>query len=125
MTAYVDYTYYTGTYLGAAIAQADCNRLAARASVEIDRMTYGRTAAIVTAGTDTDTIDLVKMATCAVADAIKKLEDSGGAVQSERVGNQSVTYLSQASDEARLMNAAKAYLWNTGLMYRGLNEDER
>jgi len=67
MTAYTDSTYYTGTYLGNVIASADFPRLALRASAVIDQVTFGRASAIVTAATDTATIALIKMATCAVA----------------------------------------------------------
>jgi hypothetical protein len=132
MAAYVDYAYYTTTYLGAAIASADFARLASRASAMIDIITYNRAVAIILADTDDDTIDKIQMATCAVAEVYGMLEklpgESGGEIASERVGNVSVTYVqnstSTISDNAKMMNAARMYLLNTDLLYPGFNEDE-
>jgi hypothetical protein len=121
MAAYADLSFYKATYLGTAIADANFPRLALRASEKLDELTFGRAAPVVTAATDTALITQIKFATCAVAEEIQKLEASGGAVQSERVGNVSVTYLSALSEDARLLKAAKTYLGNTGLMYRGID----
>ncbi len=125
MAAYTDYAFYTGTYKGAAIAQPDFDRLALRASEKIDEVTFSRAAAVVDAGTDQVTIAKIQKAACAIAEEIQKLETSGGAVQSETVGRTSVTYLSKLSEDARLTKIAKHYLWDTDLMYRGFNADER
>lgn len=124
MAVYADFVYYTETYRGTAIAQSDFERLAQRASERIDRLTFSRAAAVVEANAEANTIGLIKMATCAVAEEIQKLEASGGAVQAERVGNLSVTYLNQKSEAARLADAASLYLWPTGLMFRGLLAEE-
>lgn len=131
MAAYVDYTYYTTTYLGTSIASADFSRLSVRASKHIDALTFGRAAAIITANTDTDTIDAIKMATCAVCDELQKDADSDGRdnITAERVGNVSVSYgdkSQMAKTLAQKVNdAASLYLWETDLMFRGLNADER
>ena len=122
--AYADYTFYTASYLGDAIAQANFARLALRASSVIDQVTYDRAAGIVTAGTDTTTINKIKMATCAVAETVQRLEASGGAVTSERIGSHSVSYAAAKSERAQIVEAAKPYLWNTGLMYQGFAEGE-
>lgn len=121
--AYADYTFYTGTYLGTAIAsQADFDRLAMRASAFIDRITFGRAAPVVYAGTDLDTIGQIKLATCAVAEEHQKIDN--GIVTSERVGQHSVNYaVPTMSDEARMAKAARLYLAMTDLMYRGLDEN--
>ncbi len=126
MTTYTDFDFYEDTYLGNAIAEADFPRLALNASAVIDLLTFNRAAAIVTAGTETDTIEKIELATCAVADVLKKIEDSGGqVVQSESVGRASVTYAKPVSQDAQAFSAAKLYLWPTGLMYRGFTADER
>ena len=119
--AYADYQFYTAEFLGTAVAQADFPRLAARASVLIDQVTFGRAAAVVTAGTDTDTIDKIKMATCAVAEMLHKDESEGGEIQSEQVGNHSVTYVKGPARSliSRAREEAKPYLWDTYLMYGG------
>jgi hypothetical protein len=130
MTSYVDYTYYTNTYLGTSIPSADFTRLALRASAVIDQITFNRTAAIVTAGTDLTTIDAIQMATCAVAEEYQTVEDSGSAdgIVSESVGSHSVTYAASSRQRrtatSRYADAAKLYLGSTGLMYRGFADGE-
>jgi hypothetical protein len=132
MAAYADFTYYTGTYLGTAILSADFARLALRASASLDSMTLDRTAPVVTANTDAATIDKIKMATCAVAEEIQRQEQAGGdtaiGIQSESIGSNSVTYtagsLSNLNADQRLSRAAKLYLGNTGLMFRGFADGE-
>jgi hypothetical protein len=129
--AYADYAYYATNYLGTAIASADFGRLSVRASKHIDALTFGRAAAIITADTDTDKIDALKMATCAIADELQKDETTGGRdnVTSEKVGNVSVSYgaggqMTKTLGQ-KIADAATLWLWETDLMYRGLNADER
>jgi hypothetical protein len=128
MAAYADYTYYNGTYLGSAIAEADFPALALRASAVIDQITFNRAAPVVTADTDADTIDLIKKATCAVADELnaQASESSTGVVQSESVGRHRVTYVtgSVRTQASRQSDAARLYLGSTGLMYRGFASGE-
>lgn len=130
MAAYVDFTYYTSTFLGTAIASADFSRLALRASAVIDQITFNRTAAIILAATETVTIDLIATATCAVAEEILSIEASGNVdgIQSESIGSNSVTYtksaFAQLTSNEKLSRAAKLYLSSTGLMYPGFNEGE-
>jgi hypothetical protein len=130
MTAYVDYTYYSATYLGTAILSADFARLALRASAVIDQITFQRAAPIVAAATDTANIDLIKMATCAVAEEIQTEESEGSAdgIQSESVGNFSVTYAVGSVKTMTLQdkreNAARLYLGGSGLMFKGFATDE-
>jgi hypothetical protein len=124
-TAYVTYTYYTTTYLGTAIASADFARLALRASASINSMTFGRAAD----ETDLTIIDNIKMACCAVAEEIQRQEASpDDAIQSESIGANSVTYAATSSklltNEAKREKAAKEYLGNTGLMFKGFASGE-
>jgi hypothetical protein len=119
-TAYADYNDYLTVYLGTAIASADFARLAKRASSIIDQITFGRAAEV----EDEDVLSKLSMATCAIADEIYKLEESGGLVTSERIGNISLNYLTNKSAKALLSEVAKQYLWDTDLMYRGILDDE-
>lgn len=124
--AYASYADYIGTYHGTAIAEADFARLAQRASEVIDQVTFERAAPVVADETDTATIAKIALATCAVAEEIQAQEAGGGqTIQSERLGNWSVTYATQKSNGARQADAARRYLGNTALLYRGLNADER
>lgn len=130
MTVYADYTYYTGTYLGTAIASADFSALALRASQAIDNMTFDRAAVIVTAGTETTTIDLIKKAMCAVAEELQKQDQSDGqdAIASESQGRYSVAYLASSqrskSNQMKLETAAKFWLQGTYLMFAGFAAGE-
>ena len=128
MTAYADFEYYQDTYGGTAIALADFSPLAIRASYMIDYFTLDRASAVIIANTETAKITAIKLATCAVADAIQDINERAGQIQSEKVGGHSVTYTptptSSLSDDARMSLAAKRYLGKTGLMYRGFESGE-
>jgi hypothetical protein len=121
MAAYCDFAYYTTTYLGTAIPSASFPALALRASAVINQLTFQQAAEQV----DTDIVDLIKMATCAVAEELKKTQDSGdmGGIKSETVDKHSVTYadnsISMQSVDQKYSNAAALYLVSTNLMYRG------
>lgn len=132
MAGYANFTFYAGTYLGNAIAEADFPRLSLRASEVLDRLTYQRALPVITAATDTSLIAAIKLATCAVADEYQKTEqreaDGGGVIASERQGQYAVSYV-EANDakiapEARYLNAARLYLGSTKLLYAGFYEDE-
>lgn len=125
--AYADWDFYTGTYKGVAIAQTDFPRLVLRASAVIDQVTFGRAVEVVDANEDAETIELICMATCAVAEEYQVLDKStgsGGEIASEKVGSHSVSYVqnatAQMSDDAKLARAARLYLGQTGLMYQGI-----
>lgn len=130
MAAYADYTYYSGTYLGTAIDSSIFPRLALKASAVIDLLTFNRSAAYITADTDADTIDLIQMATCAVAEELynEELNGSQDGIASERVGNYAITYSATARSmmtiDQRRLNAASLYLGNSGLMYMGFLSEE-
>jgi hypothetical protein len=128
--AYADYTYYTGTYLGTAIASADFAALALQASAFIDQITFDRAAPIVTAATDTATITKIKNAMCAVAEQMQTNNAAGNidGIASESVGNHSVSYNANASQQQtstqKNINAAGLWLSNTSLLFRGFADGE-
>ena len=123
-TAYATYSYYTITFLGTAIASADFAALALRASAWIDRLTYQR------AVTDTDNMNAISMACCAVAEDIQRINAAGGAdaIQSEAIGQNSVTYAGTSSKMRTAgetyMQSAALYLGSTGLMFPGFSSGE-
>lgn len=124
MAVYADYTFYTDTYLGAAIAAADFDALALRASAVIDRLTFDRAAAVVDAGTDADLVERIGLATCAVADALQAQAGTTDGITAERVGSHSVTYASPTAHVRTQQAAAATYLGGTGLLYRGFAAGE-
>jgi len=123
-TQYANYIFYTDTYLGNAIASADFDRLALRASAYLDRMSFDRVA------DDTDNTTAIKMAVCAVAEELQTIEQEGdvGGIQSERVGSLSVTYASNSIKQRgtlkRLEERARLYLASTFLLFKGFNDSE-
>ena len=114
---YADYVFYSSTYHGEA-TEADYNRLVIRASAEIDRMTFGRAAAV----TDDADINAVKMAECAVVDELSYIE-RGGDITSETNDGISRSYASGTvvkSKAQRLYSAAEIWLSQTNLCYAGV-----
>ena len=140
--AYADYAYYTGSFLGNAIAQADFPRLSLRASEVIDYFTRDKAKQ----ATDTDVVDALAKCCCALAEqeyadelarrvstiaAEQAVSGGGGEVKSETVGGYSVSYTTAADYAGKASGSSAAqlapeylailrrYLANTGLLYRG------
>lgn len=133
---YADYTYYSGTYMGA-VSENDFSRLVVRASSFLDYYTRNM------AQTHAD-LDAVKMCCCALVDkyavieaaqalAVKNLANAAAndaEVKSETVGSCSRTFATggesalsalSATDGAKklLAETCMEYLAHTGLLYRG------
>lgn len=96
--------------MGGEVPESEFPALSRQASAYIDAITSGK---IQTATEE------VKNACCAVCDELYRAKQDGGIIQSESKGEWSVTYADRQSAEARLRNAARVYLANTGLLYRG------
>lgn len=134
---YADYDYYANVFMGNAIAEDDFPRMAARASRYIDYITRNK-------AERNANLPGVKDCCCALAEQYQMIDASeqlalqsvkaGSAdtaeVQSESVGSWSRSYRSggdsaqsaaQAAAEGRsvLLDTARMYLTNTGLLYRG------
>ncbi len=126
MDPYADYDFYTDDYHGTAISEAAYPALALLATAFINRITFSRAAD----ETDEDTVELIQMAQCAVADELKSISDAGGAdaITSETVGRHSVSYAANASaartNDQKKEDAAALFLAPTGLMFKGFNSGE-
>lgn len=125
MTAYADYSYYTTTFGGTAIASSDFTRIANRATQIIDLITFNRA----TAETDTAVIDKIKMAMCEVAETMQTVETGGAdGITSESIGSYSVSYGAGSNRSLpamdKYMQAARLWLGNTDLLFRGFATDE-
>jgi hypothetical protein len=96
-----DYTFYTDTYYGNQITEADFPRLISRASAYLD--------GVCNIGNAPE--DVVKKALCAVAEAWQTNEQ-GGDVVSQSVGSWSKSYAQKKikTDEQRLNEAANLYI---------------
>ena len=128
--AYVDYTYYTTTYGGTAIASTAFTKLALLATRQLDRLVYGRAQAVITANTDTNLVTAIKYATCAVAEELQNqgLANGEDGVQSESQGEYSVTYgknsYNAKSSQTKLIRVARIWLDGTALLFPGFNSGE-
>lgn len=124
--AYADFTYYSTTYLGTAIVEADFPQLATRASVYIDQMTFGRAATETSAAV----IAQIKMAMCALAEELQKQDSTNGAdgITSESQGQYSVSFGANStrakSSQSKLESVAKLWLTNTTLLFAGFHAGE-
>lgn len=111
----VDYAFYTAIYHGR-MSEEEFQRMSVRAGAYLDALTAGRAGEPLP-----DTLSIkVKLALCAVADAMLYIE-SGGDIASESNDGISVTYASKTTktDAQRLREAAELHLAWTGLIYRG------
>lgn len=113
---YADYDYYTGTYGGKAVTQEDFSRLAAKASVYLDKLTFGRAA-------ENADDERLKMCCCELCDSLLLTDGSGGMVkQSESVGSWSYTFASnsEGTSEATIARAVCRAWLPAEWMYRGV-----
>ncbi len=88
-----DYTFYTGTYLGGSIPEADFPRLVKRAGEQLAR--YKRIYTVVAPDESSE-----DMAICAMADALYYFEEAqnGELVSGSSVGSVSTSYQAGAVD---------------------------
>lgn len=113
-----DYAFYTETYLGGSIPEADFPRLAMRAGEQLDR--YKRIYAVTVPETHSE-----DMAICAMADALYYFEtaQNGGLVTSSAIGSVSSSQqiqgvdISQKAQSKELYRCACLYLD----IYRGVS----
>lgn len=113
MKVYATYSFYTDTYGGMA-AEIDFNRSAYKASRFIDKITFGRAAAV----SDQDTSDLLACAVCEMADQL--IAETAAAVDGKTVKSvsndgYSVSFVTEADGAAglpsqKLYSIAENYL---------------
>lgn len=102
-----DYAFYTGTYLGGSITEADFPRLAKRAGEQLSK--YKRLYTVTAPETNSE-----DMATCAMADALYYFETAQNTPQSASIGSVSSSRgtvdTSQATQAKELFLCACLYL---------------
>lgn len=114
----VDYSYYTGTFLGNSIPETAFPRLMRDAQTYISRYTFGRA----DRPQPDDVTAKINNACCAVAELLQQEELSGGQIASEAVGKWSRTYVTNGKTlNQRVRDIVRRYLSGTGLTYRGVN----
>ena len=121
------YEYYRDHYLGTLLTEENFPKYALRADSYLDELTTGRYAKdCLPAGA----VEAVRMAECAIADLCLNLEkaslqsDAAWKVQSEKVGNHTVSFRNNAEiteqTEKQIRKTAERYLGRWGLLYRGI-----
>lgn len=125
--AYADYTFYTDVYKGDMNAE-EFERWAAKADLQIDRLTTGRAASA------PESMErALSLCCCAVADQLRTWHDQdsrtqNGLVASETVDGYSVSYRTNGTEDDRtvtrrreLHNVCVDHLtWPVNLMYTGV-----
>lgn len=111
--AYADWADYVDEYRGSAVPEAAFAAVCERAGAWLDALTFGRIDRVY-AGTAA-----VRMACCAVCDVLHAHEEAGGRdVARERLDSYEIAYAGgdAAPLRARVLAAARLYLWRTGLL---------
>ena len=124
--AYVDYTYYTGTYGGSTIPTTAFTKYENKAERKVNADTFGE---IIEAETY---MDDVKKCTCEVAEEFYIFEnaksDNGMVLKSFSNDGESGTFdesfMTEDAVSKRIGKIVKEWLVNTGLLYRGCNSAE-
>lgn len=129
---YADFTYYTGTYHGTSIPEEKFSYHAKQASMLINALTFGRTAAVAASLLP----EAVKDATCRAAELYAEYEGRksdaaastrNGLVRSENNDGYSISYADydasadKAATEETIGRELAIYLAHTGLMFRGFS----
>lgn len=115
----VTYEYYTNTYKGGSIPETAFDKYARDAEYDVNLITFGR---IHKYDLTPETLELVKMAICAVAD-VRYKDDTQRDVSSETIGKMSRSYVKKGKTvDRQKLDATRMYLYDTGLLYRGLDD---
>ena len=122
-----DYEFYRETYFGDLLTAENFAKYASRADAFLDELTTGR---YKNDRLRAETLEAVRMAECAIADLCLNLEqaslqsDAAWKVQSEKVGNHTVSFRNSAEiteqTEKQIRKTAERYLGRWGLLYRGI-----
>ena len=123
--AFIDTEFYK-TYKGAAIDESVFDRIALRASDEVDRLSFGRIRQEGIESFNSKTQEAIKIATCHIAEALAQIDTAtdgtGIAAGSEKVGSYSYTMeaasLSDLKEKA--IRQARHQLFLAGLRYAGI-----
>lgn len=112
---YVDYEYYHQTFLGTIIPAASFPQKEKKAEAFVNRITFGRVKLLREVPSE------VKNAICAVAEYDYQCDKKTPGAKSENIDGFSISYgdSTEASKNTERYGAAKDYLSDTGLLYRG------
>jgi len=132
----VNYDYYINTYKGTKVSEENFEKIEIKASSHIMSLIMNRD---YTNWFGKDYSEQVKMATCSVIDILNDTEqkedilykiEQGQKISSEKVGDYSRNFetinykeLQEqiSNNEIKIVKEVNNYLWNTGLMNRGVS----
>ena len=118
---YATWEYYRDIWSGTVIDRIEYKRLARKASAFLDSVTFYNIDDTWAAD------DRVRDACCAVIDTLQEYADcfEKRGINSETIGSESVSYASDRDSRTALRTdmteAARQYLGDTGLLYRGVS----
>ena len=124
---YADYAYYQKDFPGSALTEENFPEYAKKASAIIDHVTFNRIPVL------SAIPDVVRDATCAVAEKLKQFDDSrvtddaGRELASESNDGFTVSFRNTGTEEAMnaqtrlILTTIRTYLANSGLMFRGVS----
>lgn len=116
MTIFADYEYYKNI-CGGNLSEEEFSRIAAKASVYIDKITFGR-------ASDHADDERVKRCCCDLCDTLTAAVSSGQIKQSESVGSWSVTYASSENTSEQSFARAACRVWLPAeWLYRGVGRE--
>lgn len=108
-----DYVFYTDTYLGSTIPQADFGTFALRGT-EILTADICKTFVF-----DEKILTAAQKCMCAIAEILYQESICGGALKRESVGSWSRSYYESTSLRQKIRCAEQVHLGFSGLLYRG------
>lgn len=120
VSPYVDFDYYCNEYMGNEVTdETEFNRLVKRVTSMLDEMTFARIKKM------EEIPSVVKDCLCGMVDTYNGLQvvgtDRKVTSESNDGFSQSFKEYDEESIKAQAREAARTYLANTGLMYRGFN----
>lgn len=112
---YVDYNYYTGEYHGSKIPKEAFEFHEKKAEALLHRITFDRVKRL------PEIPDFVMDAICAMADISFQYSKKPSEIKSENIDGYSVTYndMTEKKMYVEMNEAARIYLDNTGLLFKG------
>jgi hypothetical protein len=116
----VDYSYYTETYGGAAIAEGDFNAIQTKATVILDSMCTAKVLTLTSADLSEDLLTKYKMCVCNICDAMNDIFEDGvskGIIKSEKIGSWSTTYAVKEGTSAYSTLMGIINLWLSGTFF--------
>lgn len=117
---YIDFQYYSETYGGNSVSEAEFARYEIRSRMQIDRCTFRRVAYCIESFADFEIPSDIKLAQCVIIDYIKSVDDDGGRViASESVSKHSVSYAAQSYEE-KIADIARSYIPAYPWRHRGI-----